>query len=144
MFGIGVWSLEFGMNSRWCPRAHITENTEANFQIDVTFINKPHIWCLHSCLKNSQNYIPWHKNSIIYNIIVDTHCEKYCKWSDTNSETVGVLLTLEYHTAGKGSQPIRFKDQKELVIHTCVCMYNHILVLSNDSKILHPNKRFVT
>ncbi len=40
----------------------------------------------------------------------DTHCEKYCKRSDTYSETAGVLLTLEYHTAGKGSKPIRFKD----------------------------------
>ncbi len=28
----------------------------------------------------------------------DTHYEKYCKWSDTNSETIVILLSLEYCT----------------------------------------------
>ncbi len=38
------------------------------------------------------DYILWHKNNVIYKIIVDldichdTRCEQYCKWSDTNGE----------------------------------------------------------
>ncbi len=58
----------------------------------------------------------WYKISTIYTIIVDLgiRCEKYCKRSDTNSEKVGVLSSLEYCTAGKGSQPIRFENQNEL------------------------------
>ncbi len=35
----------------------------------------------------------------------DTHCEKLCKRSDKNSEPFGVLLSLEYPTTGKVSQP---------------------------------------
>ncbi len=44
--------------------------------------------------------LPWHK---------------YRKQSDTNGETVRVLLSLEYRTSGKGSQPIRFENQSELL-----------------------------
>ncbi len=50
----------------------------------------------------------------------DTRCEKYCKRSDTTVKWL-VLLSLEYHTPGKVSQPIRFDDQKELLIK---CIYN--------------------
>ncbi len=63
----------------------------------------------------------------IYKIIVDlgvwhdTRREKYCIRHDTNGETVGFLLSLEYRTPGKGSQPIRFEDQKELCV--CLCIY---------------------
>ncbi len=39
----GSWAL----NARWRPGAHISEN-EANFQIDVMFINKRHIWSLNN------------------------------------------------------------------------------------------------
>ncbi len=42
-------------------------------------------------------------------------CEKHSKRSDTNSDTVRVLLSLEYCTAGKESQPIRFENQNELL-----------------------------
>ncbi len=77
---------------------------------------------MNSRLNNSQNYIPWHKNSIICKIVEDLGdrndicCEKYCKWSDTNSEMVGALVSLEYRILRKGSQPIRFENQKEYIL----------------------------
>ncbi len=36
----GSWAL----NNRWASGAHSSENIKENFQIDVIFINKPHIW----------------------------------------------------------------------------------------------------
>ncbi len=83
------------------------------------FIESLLYYCIKSSIYYSLNYISWHKNIIICKIIVDlvhhhdTRCEKYCKRKDTNSKRVGVLLSLEYRTAGKSSQPIRFKNQRE-------------------------------
>lgn len=42
----------------------------------------------------------------------DALCEKCCKWSDTNYETVPMLTLVEYCMAGKTSQPIRCENQK--------------------------------
>ncbi len=45
--------------------------------------------------------------------------------ADTNCELIGVLLPLEYHTIGKGSQPIRTKDQKECLCVSIQCGQNY-------------------
>ncbi len=75
-------------------------------KVEITLLNNVN---LTDCFTSTSNYAAWHKNSTIYKIIVDlgirhvTRCEKYTKWSGTISESVGVLLILEYHSPGKGS-----------------------------------------
>ncbi len=58
----------------------------------------------------------------------DTRCEKYHKRSDKNGEAVGVQLSLEFCTAGKGSQPIRKKSEiyTHTHTHTHGSLYKHI------------------
>ncbi len=43
LFSTGSWAP----NGRWCPGAHLSENIKAHLQIDITFINKLHIWSLN-------------------------------------------------------------------------------------------------
>ncbi len=90
---------------RWPSGAHSSENIEANFQIDVIFINKLHIWTINKYI------LAWKplkttfrdRNSNIYKMILDLGvrydncCKKYRKRSDmiTNCEAaVGVLISL--------------------------------------------------
>ncbi len=44
LISVGSWVL----NDYWRPGAHISENTEANFQLGITFFNKLYIWNLNN------------------------------------------------------------------------------------------------
>ncbi len=96
------------------------------------FIN---IWSLkkiHSRLKNLKTTF-CDNNSSICKIIVglllrhDANCDKSCKRSDINGETVPTAILLEYHMVGKTFQPIRFKiyciSNRESIIFNEKCWF---------------------
>ncbi len=83
-----------------------------------------HLACRCELAEGDQSLCTRCETAFIYKMIVDlcihndTCCEKYCKWSDTNGELIGVLLLLEYHTTGKGSA-----NQIQGTERMVVCLY---------------------
>ncbi len=48
------------VREHWQPRAHISKNVEADFEIGAVFLNKPHILSLSNYILTLKLHCHWH------------------------------------------------------------------------------------